>query len=120
MAVQGRTEDLCDATWTNLEKKEAMLAALNKGEVFVTFDGGPGTDGLVIPILPSFGINVVTIKLSWKYDPPDLKVDDFGIRSTLSFSGKLHRVEVPWGRVHYMAQRGRPLGKPPPKLTLVN
>jgi hypothetical protein len=103
--------------WTNLEKKEAMLAALNKGEVFVTFDGGPGTDGLVIPILPSFGINVVTLKFSWRYEPLDLTVDDFGIRSTLSFSGKPHRVAVPWGRVQYMAQQGYPALRQAPTQT---
>jgi hypothetical protein len=68
--------------------------------------GSPG-DGLVIPILPSFGINVVTLKFSWRYEPLDLTVDDFGIRSTLSFSGKPHQIAVPWGRVQYMAQRGR-------------
>ncbi len=36
------------------------------------------------------------LNLSYRFDPPDLTVGDWGIRSTLSFSGARFRVAVPW------------------------
>src|SRR6185503_19520925 len=36
------------------------------------------------------------LNLSYRFDPPDLTVGDWGVRSTLSFSGSRFTVAVPW------------------------
>ena len=36
------------------------------------------------------------LNVSYRFDPPDLTVGDWGIRCTLSFSGTRFRVAVPW------------------------
>ncbi len=36
------------------------------------------------------------LNLSYRFDPPDLTVGDWGIRATLSFSSARFRVAVPW------------------------
>ena len=36
------------------------------------------------------------LNLSYRFDPPDLTVGEWGVRSTLSFSGSRFTVAVPW------------------------
>jgi stringent starvation protein B len=36
------------------------------------------------------------LNLSYRFDPPDLSVSDWGVRCTLSFSGSRFTVAVPW------------------------
>ena len=36
------------------------------------------------------------LNVSYRFDPPDLTVGDWGIRCTLSFSGTRFRVAIPW------------------------
>jgi len=36
------------------------------------------------------------LNLSYRFDPPDLTVGDWGIRASLSFGGNRFRVAVPW------------------------
>ena len=75
------------------DKKECLLAALDKGMVMIHVDARrPGV--LVPPSLrqePHLRLN-----LSYRFDPPDLTVGDWGVRSTLSFSGSRFTVAVPW------------------------
>jgi len=75
------------------EKKERLLSALEQGMVMIHLDARrPGV--LVPPTLkqePHLRLN-----LSYRFDPPDLTVGDWGIRSTLSFGGNRFRVAVPW------------------------
>lgn len=75
------------------EKKERLLAALDRGMVMIHLDARrPGV--LVPPSLrnePHLRLN-----LSYRFDPPDLTVGEWGVRSTLSFSGSRFTVAVPW------------------------
>lgn len=79
-----------------VSKKERLLAALDKGLVLIRLDARrPGV--LVPPKLrnePDLPLN-----LSYRFDPPDLTVGEWGVRSTLSFSGSRFTVAVPWSAV---------------------
>jgi len=75
------------------EKKERLLSALEQGMVMIHLDARrPGV--LVPPTLKHEAH--LRLNLSYRFDPPDLTVGDWGIRSTLSFSGSRFRVAVPW------------------------
>jgi stringent starvation protein B len=75
------------------EKKDRLLAALDRGMVMVHLDARrPGV--LVPPELRSE--SHLRLHLSYKFVPPDLSVGEWGIRSTLSFSGARFTVAVPW------------------------
>ena len=77
-----------------LEKKDRLLAALDQGMVMVHLDArSPGV--LVPPHLR--GEHHLRLNLSYRFDPPDLSVGDWGVRSTLSFSGSRSGVAIPWG-----------------------
>ena len=36
------------------------------------------------------------LNLSYRFEPPDLAIGDWGVRCTLSFSGKRFTVAIPW------------------------
>ncbi|WP_224365129.1 ClpXP protease specificity-enhancing factor SspB [Hyalangium versicolor] len=82
------------------DKKERLLAALEQGLVMIHLDARrPGV--LVPPHLrnePHLRLN-----LSYRFDPPDLSVSDWGVRSTLSFSGTRFTVAVPWSALFAIA-----------------
>ena len=74
-------------------KKERLLAALDQGMVMIHLDAR--RPGVLVPA------NLRTehhlrLNLSYRFDPPDLAVSDWGVRSTLSFSGSRFQVAVPW------------------------
>ena len=75
------------------EKKARLLAALDKGMVMIHVDAR--RQGVLVPkhlaTEPHLRLN-----LSYRFDPPDLSVAEWGIRSTLSFSRTRFRVAVPW------------------------
>lgn len=78
------------------EKKDRLLTALERGMVMIHLDARrPGV--LVPPPLKQEAH--LRLNLSYRFDPPDLSVGDWGIRSTLSFSGSRFRVAVPWSAV---------------------
>jgi stringent starvation protein B len=75
------------------EKKDRLLAALEKGMVMIHLDARrPGV------LVPSSLRNEAHLRLnlSYRFDPPDLSVGEWGVRSTLSFSGSRFTVAVPW------------------------
>lgn len=75
------------------EKKERLLQALDQGMVMIHLDARrPGVQ--VPPTLR--GEAHLRLNLSYRFDPPDLSVGDWGVRSTLSFSGSRFTVAVPW------------------------
>jgi stringent starvation protein B len=75
------------------EKKERLLSALEQGMVMIHLDAR--RPGVLVP--PSLNREAhLRLNLSYRFDPPDLTVGDWGIRSTLSFSGARFRVAVPW------------------------
>ena len=75
------------------EKKDRLLAALERGLVMVHLDAR--RPGVLVPAELRCESHL-RLHLSYKFVPPDLSVGDWGIRSTLSFSGKRFTVAVPW------------------------
>jgi stringent starvation protein B len=75
------------------EKKDRLLSALEQGMVMIHLDAR--RPGVLVP--PSLKQEAhLRLNLSYRFDPPDLTVGEWGIRSTLSFSGSRFRVAVPW------------------------
>ncbi|WP_224245411.1 ClpXP protease specificity-enhancing factor SspB [Hyalangium gracile] len=82
------------------DKKERLLAALEQGLVMIHLDARrPGV--LVPPHLRNE--SHLRLNLSYRFDPPDLSVSDWGVRSTLSFSGTRFTVAVPWSALFAIA-----------------
>jgi stringent starvation protein B len=75
------------------EKKKRLLAALDKGLVMIRLDAR--RHGVLVPTQLAAEPHL-RLNLSYKFDAPDLSVDEWGVRSTLSFSGSRFRVAVPW------------------------
>ncbi len=75
------------------EKKDRLLAALERGLVMVHLDAR--RPGVLVP--PELRCEShLRLHLSYKFVPPDLAVGEWGIRSTLSFSGRRFTVALPW------------------------
>jgi stringent starvation protein B len=75
------------------EKKERLLTALDQGMVMIHLDAR--RPGVLVPRAMT-GEAHLRLNLSYRFDPPDLTVGDWGIRSTLSFGGSRFKVAVPW------------------------
>lgn len=78
------------------DKRETINAFLNEGVTGICLDARQ--PGVVVPDL--YRQEALVLNISYKYDPPDLVVDDFGISVTLSFSGKRSWVRVPWAALY--------------------
>ncbi|HYO59934.1 ClpXP protease specificity-enhancing factor SspB [Archangium sp.] len=75
------------------EKKARLLAALDKGMVMIHLDAR--RPGVLVP--PSLRNEAhLRLNLSYRFEPPDLAVGEWGVRCTLSFSGSRFKVAVPW------------------------
>jgi stringent starvation protein B len=75
------------------EKKDRLLAALDDGMVMIHLDAR--RPGVLVPAALRDEAHL-RLNLSYKFDPPDLTVGEWGVRSTLSFSGSRFTVAVPW------------------------
>lgn len=79
------------------EKKERILAALDKGMTMIHLDAR--RPGVLVPAHLK-GEPHLLLNLSYRFDPPDLTVGEWGIRSTLTFSGTRFTVAVPWSALY--------------------
>lgn len=79
------------------EKKEKLLATLEKGMAMVHLDAR--RPGVLVPAPLKAEANL-RLNLSYRFDPPDLAVSDWGVRSTLSFGGKRFTVAIPWSALY--------------------
>lgn len=75
------------------EKKDRLLAALNQGMVMVHLDAR--RPGVLVPQQLRTESHL-RLNLSYRFDPPDLSVNDWGVRQTLSFGGSRFGVAIPW------------------------
>jgi stringent starvation protein B len=75
------------------EKKGRLLSALEQGMVMIHLDAR--RPGVLVPCSLKQEAHL-RLNVSYRFDPPDLTVGDWGIRCTLSFSGSRFRVAVPW------------------------
>lgn len=82
------------------EKKQRLLTALEKGMAQLHLDAR--RPGVLVP--ESFkGNHHLVLNVSYRFDPPDLSVSDWGVRETLSFSGSRFTVGVPWSALYAIA-----------------
>ena len=78
------------------EKKQRLLDALDKGIGQIHLDAR--RPGVSVPT--QFRDNaLLVLNISFRFDPPDLTVTDWGVRQTLSFSGSRFSVSVPWSAI---------------------
>ena len=75
------------------EKKARLVAALEKGMVMIHLDAR--RPGVLVPTSLR-NESHLRLNLSYRFDPPDLTVGEWGVRCTLSFSGSRFKVAVPW------------------------
>lgn len=75
------------------EKKERLLAALNEGMVMVHLDAR--RPGVMVPQSLRTEAHL-RLNLSYRFDPPDLSINEWGVRQTLSFGGSRFGVAIPW------------------------
>ena len=91
------------------EKAQAFAALLrNYAELSVTFL--TGLEGVILPAFLKEKSPVVTLTYghSLPIAIPDLKIDDFGISATLSFSRVSHPTFMPWGALVHIQKPGDP------------
>lgn len=78
------------------DKKKRLSAALENGVAMVHLDAR--RPGVIVPAElkddPHLRLN-----LSYRFDPPDLTVGEWGVRATLSFSGRRFLVALPWSSI---------------------
>ncbi len=85
------------------EKQKRLERMLEKGQVRIHLD--PRRPGVVVP--SSFRSDYqLILKLSYRFDPPDLSLSDWGVRETLSFSGQRFGVAVPWTAIYAITGLG--------------
>ncbi len=75
------------------EKKDRLLCALARGMAMVHLDAR--RPGVVVPD-PLRSESHLRLNISYRFEPPDLTIGDWGVRCTLSFSGKRFTVGIPW------------------------
>jgi stringent starvation protein B len=82
------------------EKKQRLLSALDKGMAQLHLDAR--RPGVLVPEKYKQNYHLV-LNVSYRFDPPDLSVSDWGVRETLSFGGSRFTVGVPWSAVYAIA-----------------
>ncbi len=82
------------------EKKERLLAALDQGLTQLHLDAR--RPGVLVPEKFKTEHHLV-LNVSYRFDPPDLAVNDWGVRQTLSFGGSRFQVGVPWSAIYAVA-----------------
>jgi len=75
------------------EKKDKLLEALDRGMVMVHLDARRA--GVLVPTSLKQEAHL-RLNLSYRFDPPDLSVSEWGCRSTLTFNGEKFMVGIPW------------------------
>lgn len=82
------------------EKKQKLLQALEQGMTQLHLDAR--RPGVLVP--EKFkGEHHLVLNVSYRFDPPDLSVSDWGVRETLSFGGSRFTVGVPWSALYAIA-----------------
>lgn len=79
------------------EKKARLLESLDKGMTMVHLDAR--RPGVLVPEHLKGELHLC-LNLSYRFDPPDLSVGEWGIRQTLTFQGRRFTVAVPWSALY--------------------
>lgn len=82
------------------EKKDRVLQALEQGMTQLHLDAR--RPGVLVP--EKFkGDHHLVLNVSYRFDPPDLSVSEWGVRQTLSFGGSRFIVGLPWSSIYAVA-----------------
>jgi stringent starvation protein B len=84
----------------NDDKKSRLLKALDSGMTQVHLDAR--RPGVLVP-KRFLDDHHLVLNISYRFDPPDLTVNDWGVRETLSFGGERFTVGIPWSAVYAIA-----------------
>ncbi len=79
------------------EKKTRLLEALDKGMSMIHLDAR--RPGVLVPVHLRQESHLL-LNLSYRFDPPDLSVGEWGVRCSLTFSGSRFTVAVPWSALY--------------------
>lgn len=82
------------------EKKSRLLTALEQGMTQIHLDAR--RPGVLVPKRFQ-GDHHLVLNLSFRFEPPDLTVNEWGVRETLSFGGERFTVGVPWTALYAIA-----------------
>lgn len=82
------------------EKKDRVLEALEQGMTQLHLDAR--RPGVLVPERFRQEHHLV-LNVSYRFDPPDLSVSEWGVRQTLSFGGSRFTVGVPWSSLYAVA-----------------
>lgn len=82
------------------EKKDRVLEALEQGMTQLHLDAR--RPGVLVPEKFRAEHHLV-LNVSYRFDPPDLSVSEWGVRQTLSFGGSRFTVGVPWSALYAVA-----------------
>ena len=82
------------------EKKDRVLEALEQGMTQIHLDAR--RPGVLVPEKFRTEHHLV-LNVSYRFDPPDLSVSEWGVRQTLSFGGSRFTVGVPWSALYAVA-----------------
>lgn len=84
----------------NDDKKARLLKALEQGMTQIHLDAR--RPGVLVP-KKFLGDHHLVLNLSYRFDPPDLTVNEWGVRETLSFGGERFTIGVPWSALYAIA-----------------
>jgi stringent starvation protein B len=79
------------------EKKTRLLASLEQGMTMIHLDAR--RPGVLVPDDLKHEAHLL-LNLSYRFDPPDLAVGEWGVRCTLTFKSKRFTIAVPWSALY--------------------
>lgn len=79
------------------EKKARLLASLEQGMTMIHLDAR--RPGVLVPENLKHEPHLL-LNLSYRFDPPDLAVGEWGVRCSLTFANKRFTIAVPWSALY--------------------
>jgi stringent starvation protein B len=79
------------------EKKTRLLGSLEQGLTMIHLDAR--RPGVLVPEHLKHEPHLL-LNLSYRFEPPDLAVGEWGVRCTLTFGGKRFTIAVPWSALY--------------------
>ncbi len=79
------------------EKKTRLLGSLEQGLTMIHLDAR--RPGVLVPEHLKQEPHLL-LNLSYRFEPPDLAVGEWGVRCTLTFGGKRFTIAVPWSALY--------------------
>ncbi len=84
------------------EKKTRLLGSLEQGLTMIHLDAR--RPGVLVPEKLKHEPHLL-LNLSYRFEPPDLAIGEWGIRCTLTFDGKRFTIAVPWSALYAISSQ---------------